>query len=67
MFDNETLYLPTDPEIQRLGSYSTLASWRSEGRGPRYVKIGGRVMYRGRDLNEWIEAQTVDPANRTAA
>ena len=24
---------------------STLASWRCRGLGPRYVKVGGRVLY----------------------
>jgi hypothetical protein len=24
---------------------STLASWRSKGVGPRYLKLGGRVVY----------------------
>ena len=24
---------------------STLASWRSKGVGPRYLKLGGRVLY----------------------
>ena len=24
---------------------ATLATWRSRGLGPRYVKIGGRVLY----------------------
>ena len=67
MYDPETLYSPTDPEMHRLGTYSTLASWRHEGRGPKYIKIGGRVVYRGRDLNDWLDARTVDPEKRAAA
>lgn len=28
----------------------TLERWRCEGRGPRYVKIGGKVLYRLEDV-----------------
>ena len=62
MFDDEKLYLADDPALKVLGPYSTLAHWRSEGRGPAYVKLGKRVAYRGSALNAWIEAQTVQPA-----
>lgn len=61
MFDNQKLYLTDDPALRMLGPYSTLAHWRSEGRGPAFVKLGARVAYAGKDLNRWIEAQTVRP------
>lgn len=31
----------------------TLASWRSRGNGPRFVKIGGRVLYPIADVEEY--------------
>lgn len=31
-------------------SPQALANWRSEGRGPAFVKIGGRVLYPIRDV-----------------
>jgi predicted DNA-binding transcriptional regulator AlpA len=31
----------------------TLANWRSQDRGPRYVKIGRAVRYRLADIVEW--------------
>lgn len=62
MFEPDKLYLTSDPALLALGPYSTLAHWRSEGRGPAFVKLGSRVAYRGADLNEWLEAQTVRPA-----
>lgn len=34
----------------------TLARWRHEGRGPRYVKLGRRIAYRVRDLQEFVES-----------
>jgi predicted DNA-binding transcriptional regulator AlpA len=42
----------------------TLAQWRSEGRGPRYLKIGRRVFYREQDIREFLGEQLCDPAER---
>lgn len=39
-----------------------LATWRAEGRGPRFVKLGGRVYYRASDVAAWLDANTVNPA-----
>lgn len=61
MFDPAKLYPANDPEIEVLGTYSTLASWRHEGRGPAFIKVGTRVLYRGSDLNSWLESRTVRP------
>ena len=66
MFDSKKLYLSNDPALKALGTYWLLATWRSEGRGPAYIKIGARVAYRGSDLNEWLEMQTVLPVRATA-
>lgn len=40
----------------------TLATWRYLGKGPKYIKIGRRVVYRPADLDAWLEAHTVTPA-----
>ena len=61
MFDNSKLYLTSDPALLVFGRPMTLAHWRSEGRGPAYVKLGMRVAYRGSDLNRFIEANTIRP------
>ena len=63
MFDDDRLYFTNDPALLVLGRPSTLAHWRSEGRGPAYLKIGSRVAYRGADLNAWLDAQTVRPTD----
>jgi Helix-turn-helix domain len=43
----------------------TLEQWRWQGRGPRYLKIGGRVIYRRQDVEAFeaanIHANTVGP------
>ncbi len=36
----------------------TLETWRSTGRYPlRYIKVGNRVRYRLRDLDEWLASR----------
>jgi excisionase family DNA binding protein len=33
----------------------TLANWRYQGRGPRFVKVGRHVRYRRSDVEAWLE------------
>ncbi len=43
----------------RLGvSRSTLQSWRYAGRGPRFIKLGRIVRYRGADIEAYLRANT---------
>lgn len=35
----------------------TMAMWRIQGKGPRWVKVGGRVFYYLEDLKAWIRNQ----------
>lgn len=37
----------------------TLANWRTAGTGPRYVKIGGAIMYRLDDIQAYEAKNTV--------
>lgn len=34
-------------------SEATLERWRTEGIGPKYLKLGGRVLYRLIDIEEY--------------
>ncbi len=61
MFDPDKLYLTTDRALRAIAPASTMAHWRCEGRGPAYVKIGPKVAYKGADVLDWLEAQTVRP------
>jgi hypothetical protein len=36
----------------------TLANWRSRGLGPKFAKIGGRVLYRLADVEAWEDSRT---------
>jgi hypothetical protein len=50
-----------------LVSPRTLEQWRWQGRGPRYLKIGGRVIYRLPDIEAFesrnLHANTHGPIN----
>jgi predicted DNA-binding transcriptional regulator AlpA len=40
-------------------SVLTLRKWRSQKRGPQFVKIGALVRYRPADIDAWIAAQSL--------
>ena len=53
-------YTAKEVEVLYGLDYQTLANWRSQGKGPRYVKAGARrVLYRRTDLDKWMEANLV--------
>lgn len=59
-------YLRTPEAARFLGlSGRTLEKHRTYGTGPRYSKLGGRIVYRLEDLQAWVElgvkASTSDP------
>lgn len=36
---------------------STLATWRSRGKGPEFKRIAGRIHYMRDDVEQWIDEQ----------
>jgi len=44
----------------------TLARWRSEGAGPPWIKLVGRVRYDVHDLEAWIASQRRQTAQRVS-
>ncbi len=59
-------YLRTPEAARFLGlSGRTLEKHRTYGTGPRYAKLGGRVVYKMEDLQAWVaigaKASTSDP------
>jgi len=59
-------YLRTPEAARFVGlSIRTLEKHRIYGTGPRYSKLGGRVVYRVEDLQTWVDAaakeSTSDP------
>ena len=50
-------YLRTPEAARFVGlSIRTLEKHRIYGTGPRYSKLGGRVVYRVEDLQAWVDA-----------
>jgi hypothetical protein len=35
-------------------SVGTLANWRTQKRGPKYFKVGGKVLYRTQDVEAFL-------------
>lgn len=62
-FDPNRYYKTTDPELLLIATRGTLNQWRHRGEGPDYIKLGNRVLYEGRVLNEWLDAHVVHPTN----
>lgn len=65
--------LDTEQAAAYLGpniSPKTLQNWRWQGRGPRFLKVGGKVFYRQSDLERFLErcerASTSDAGPRAA-
>lgn len=51
----DDLLLPPNPAAKAVNrTPKTLAQWRSQGRGPKWVKIEGRIGYRLGDLRAFI-------------
>lgn len=66
LFKNDRCYVLGDPELELLGDREKLAQWRHKGQGPAYYKLGRKIIYRGFDLNTWVEANRVDPCKNEA-
>jgi predicted DNA-binding transcriptional regulator AlpA len=63
-------FLRTQEAARFIGlSYRTLEKYRMSGTGPKYMKIGGRIVYAVKDLREWAERSarraTSDPGRTT--
>lgn len=43
----------------------TLANWRSQGKGPKFCRLGRAIGYRQEDLDAFIEKSLSDPGAPT--
>ena len=66
-FDPDTYYRTDDPALEIIGTRGTMSQWRHRGEGPRYVRLGGRVLYLGTDLNQFLDSRIVETARPRAA
>ena len=60
-FDPDRYYRTDDPALAVIATRGTMSQWRHRGEGPRYVRLGGRVLYRGIDVNAWLDERIVEP------
>ena len=66
LFENDRNYLLADAELEIIADRDKLAQWRHKSFGPAYYKLGREIIYRGCDLNAWVEAQKIDPGKMSA-
>jgi DNA-binding transcriptional MerR regulator len=58
----ERLFLTPSELVERYNgkvTVRTLANWRSAGISPPFTKVGGRILYRVSDIEEWEKRRTV--------
>lgn len=59
--DGQETLITTEAAAIRLGvKPATLATWRSQKRGPRYAKIGRGCFYAVADLDAWVKTRFVE-------
>lgn len=61
LFEQNRNYVLGDEELNLIGDRDKLAQWRHKNLGPPYYRLGRKIIYRGTDLNEWADAQRVEP------
>lgn len=47
--------------------HQTLRKWRSQGGGPAFIRLGGRVRYRRASIERWLAEKTVQSSSATTA
>ena len=62
-FEGDRYYLTSDEALAVIGTRGTLSQWRHRSVGPRFLRFGNRVLYRGSDLNDWLDKHVVEPKN----
>lgn len=50
-------YLPAALADELGVAVSTLANWRSANKGPKFVRIAGRIHYMRSDVDQWLQDQ----------
>ena len=58
--NTEQLLTPVEAATRLRLAKQTLARWRCEGSGPRFVRLSGnRIAYRACDLDDWLADRIV--------
>jgi hypothetical protein len=48
------LLTPAETALELRTTTSTLATWRCQGKGPAFVKLGDKVLYEYADLHAYL-------------
>jgi predicted DNA-binding transcriptional regulator AlpA len=56
--DPDQLLTPEETASMLRCALSSLARWRWNGEGPHFVKVGGNVRYRRKDLRDWLDERS---------
>jgi predicted site-specific integrase-resolvase len=62
-------FLSAQELVDRWGgavSSRTLANWRTQGKGPRYVRVGGRIIYAIEEVEAWEKRRSVQSTSEYA-
>lgn len=65
--DTDRLLTDDEAAAYLQASTSTLNFWRTQRRGPAFVKLGRNVRYRRCDLDRWIDANRRETSDSRAA
>ena len=60
-FEPGRFYRPQDDELRLFGTVGALAVQRCRGEGPPFYRVARKVVYRGSDLNQYLESRRVEP------
>ncbi len=59
---NGSIYLSSKAAAQRWGmAEQTFANWRNLRKGPPYIRIGSKIVYRKADLIAYENENRIDP------
>ena len=58
VLDDDRLLVPDEVAAFLRVSRRTLETWRYQGDGPNYIKVGGLVRYRASDISAWLVEQS---------
>jgi predicted DNA-binding transcriptional regulator AlpA len=62
MTDSEELLIPSRVAKLLRTTERSLGQMRYQRKGPKYVKVGERVLYRRSDIRDYLDSRTVQTA-----
>jgi hypothetical protein len=57
LIDQRGIAPPKEAALYAHSTGATLAVWRHQGRGPRFIKRGHRIFYSFAEIDRWLRAQ----------